>query len=111
MMVVFLSILVLLFKYEIKLYITSLYLYMYLFFAVLSFIALQMAMKNGDMIIIGPLQYSSNIIYPIFATLFVYGNKISFFTILTILIITYSVKMILKKHWFEKNKYYGIIQA
>jgi len=98
MMVVYLSILVLLFKYDIKLYLNSLYLYLYLFFALLSFIALQIAMKNGDMIIIGQIQYSSNIIYPIFATLFVFQNTVSVFSFVAIFIIAYSVKMILKKH-------------
>lgn len=96
LMVVFLRLLVLKYQYKVSLYFDSPYLYLYIGFALFSFIALQLACKNGPMMIIGPVQYSTNIIYPLFATLFIFNQLINLIQFLSIGLIVYSVINILK---------------
>ncbi len=97
LMVVFLRLLVLQYQYKIALYFDSPYLYLYIWFALFSFIALQLALKNGPMMIIGPVQYSTNIIYPLFAAFFVFNQFINLIQFFSIGLIVYSVINILKK--------------
>ena len=98
LMVVFLRLLMLKFGYKVSLYFSSEYLYLYITFALLSFIALQFALKNGPMIVIGPVQYSNNIIYPVLSSLMVFGQLINIIQVLSLGLIVYSVINILKKH-------------
>ncbi len=98
LMVVFLGLLVNNYKYYVLKYFNSPYLYLYVFFALLSFFALQMALKKGAMIIIGPVQYASNIIYPLFASILIFNENIIAIQYLSIILIIYSVSKILKKH-------------
>ena len=98
LMVVFLRLLMLKFGYKVSLYFSSEYLYLYITFALLSFIALQFALKNGPMIVIGPVQYSNNIIYPVLSSLMVFGQLINIIQMLSLGLIVYSVINILKKH-------------
>jgi drug/metabolite transporter (DMT)-like permease len=98
LMVVSLRLLVIRFDYKVFLYFSSLYLYLYIFFALLSFVALQLALKNGSMIAVGPVQYSTTIIYPLCATLVVFRQPIHPFQVLAVTLIVYSVVRILKKH-------------
>ena len=98
LMVLFLRLLMLKFGYKVSLYFSSEYLYLYITFALLSFIALQFALKLGDMIVIGPTQYSVNIIYPVFASLMVFGQLINIIQVLSLGLIVYSVVNILNKH-------------
>lgn len=97
LMVVFLKMLVLKYHYQIVLYFNSPYLYLYIGFALLSFIALQMAIKNGPMMIIGPVQYSATILYPLPAAFFIFHRSIGFIQFLVLGVIVYSVVAILKK--------------
>jgi multidrug transporter EmrE-like cation transporter len=97
LMVVCLGLLVLKYQYKIALYFGSPYLYLYIGFALLSFIALQLACKTGPMMIIGPVQYSTNIIYPLLAAIFVFGRLIHLIQFLSIGLIIFSVIHILKK--------------
>jgi len=98
LMVVSLRLLVIKFGYEVSLYFDSLYLYLYIVFALLSFIALQLALKNGSMIAIGPVQYSANIIYPAASTLLVFQESLHPIQVLAVAAIIYAVINILKKH-------------
>ena len=97
-MVVSLRLLVINFGYEVSLYFDSLYLYLYIAFALLSFIALQLALKNGSMIAIGPVQYSANIIYPAAAALPVFQQSLHPIQFFAVVLIIYAVINILKKH-------------
>lgn len=97
LMIVSLRLLVLKYQYRIAFYFNSPYLYLYIGFALLSFIALQLACKNGPMMIIGPVQYSTNIIYPLLATLLIFNRLIDLIQFLSIGLIVYSVINILKK--------------
>ncbi len=97
LMVVSLRLLVLRYQYEVGLYFSSPYLYLYIVFALVSFIALQVAIKNGPMMVIGPVQYSGNIIYPVLAALFVFGRWVHVVQFLAVGVIVYSVVFILKK--------------
>lgn len=97
LMVVSLRLLVLKYQYQVALYFESPYLYVYIGFALLSFIALQVAIKNGPMMVIGPVQYSTTIIYPMLAAFFVFNRLINVIQFLSIGLIVYSVIHILKK--------------
>ncbi|MCP4219581.1 MAG: hypothetical protein GY765_33415 [bacterium] len=96
LMVVCLGILVTRYQYRVALYFRSPYLYLYLFLALLSFVALQLACKKGPMMIIGPVQYSSNIVYPLFALYPIYGYLPRLVQVLAAGLIVYSVVAILK---------------
>lgn len=97
LMVVFLKLLVLKYRYQIVLYFDSPYLYLYIGYALLSFIALQMAIKNGAMMIIGPVQYSATILYPLAAAFLIFHRSIGLIQFLALGVIVYSVVAILKK--------------
>jgi drug/metabolite transporter (DMT)-like permease len=98
LMVVSLRLLVLSHGYEVAKYLGSIYLYLYIFAALLSLVSLQLALKNGEMIAVGPVQYSSTIIYPLLATLIVFKGNIHLLQIVAVGIIVFSVIKILKKH-------------
>jgi drug/metabolite transporter (DMT)-like permease len=98
LMVITLRRLVVHFGYEIPAYLGSVYLYLYLGSALLSFIGLQLALKNGPMIVAGPVQYSTTIIYPLFAALLVFQHSIHPLQILAVALIIFGVIHILKKH-------------
>ena len=98
LMVVFLKLLVFKYRYQIVLYFDSPYLYLYMAFAILSFIALQMAIKKGSMMIIGPVQYATTILYPLLAAFFIFHQEIIIIQFLALGAIVYSVVAILKKH-------------
>lgn len=97
LMVVSLRLLVLKYQYQVALYFSSPYLYLYIVFALISFIALQVAIKNGPMMIIGPVQYSGNIIYPVLAALVVFSRWMHVVQFLAVGVIVFSVVSILKK--------------
>jgi drug/metabolite transporter (DMT)-like permease len=98
LMVITLRLLVVNFGYEVSSYLGSIYLYLYLGSALLSFIGLQLALKKGPMIVVGPVQYSTTIIYPVFAAFLVFRQSIHPVQVLAIVLIIYGVINILKKH-------------
>lgn len=95
LMVISLGLLVLQYGYQVALYPKSLYLYLYAFAALLSLAGLQLALKNGDMIAIGPVQYGSTIIYPVLGNLLVFHQVIHFVQLIAVVIIVFSVIKIL----------------
>ncbi|MEN8223149.1 MAG: hypothetical protein ABFR36_07805 [Acidobacteriota bacterium] len=82
--------------YRITEYPASIYFYLYLFFALISFLSLQMSLKTGPVLITGQLQYSSTIIYPVAGSLIVFSGKTGLFQIISIVIIVIGVIRILK---------------
>ncbi len=83
-------------------YLSSLYLYLFLLNGLISFIAIQIAYKNGSMIMIAPLQYGFTVLYPIIASLFLFPVNSSFVESLDIIALTISIFIsiwgILSKH-------------
>ncbi len=53
-------------------YFNSIYLYLFLLNGLISFIAIQIAYKNGSMIVVAPLQYGFTVLYPVIASLFLF---------------------------------------
>jgi len=97
LMVISLKILVLKHQYHVMEYFNSAYMYIYVIYALISFIALQFAFKHGPMMIIGPAQYSTNIIYPLLAAFLVFCQRITVIQIITIGVIIFSVIGIMRK--------------
>lgn len=79
-------------------YITSPYLYIYVFIGFATATALQFAYKNGEMVLIAPLQTSVNIIYPIICSYFVFDVPLSPVQLAAIALILFSCYSIQKKH-------------
>jgi drug/metabolite transporter (DMT)-like permease len=71
---------------------------LYLFFSLAAFVTLQVAYKLGQMMTVGPIQYSAVIIYPALCSFLVFGKHINLVQIAAILVIIYSVIAILRKH-------------
>jgi drug/metabolite transporter (DMT)-like permease len=57
-----------------------------------------LALKSGAMIAIGPVQYATNIIYPVCASLLVFRQTIQPGQGVGVAIIVFAVVVILKKH-------------
>ena len=67
-LIILLKILVARYDYRISLYFSSPILYFYVFFALLALISLQLALKKGAVMSVGPLQYSCLVLYPVLAS-------------------------------------------
>lgn len=98
LMIIFIKLIVNKYGYNIKSYFSSIYLYAYLFEGLFSFISFQLAYKKGEMILVGPLQYSSNILYPLFVSILVFNQHIALIQLISIFLIVFSVIKILLKH-------------
>ena len=98
LMVVSLRLLVMRLGYDVGLYFSSVFLYLYIFSALLSLVSLQLALKCGTMIAVGPVQYAANIIYPVFATLLVFHQPLHIIQVPAVALIVYAVVFLLKKH-------------
>ncbi|MFW6123616.1 MAG: hypothetical protein ACOC5G_00170 [Acidobacteriota bacterium] len=83
---------------NIKLYFSSPYFYVYLFFSLAAFITLQISYKMGHMLLVGPVQYSAAIIYPAICSYFVFGNNIKIIQAVSLGFIIYGTAHIMKKH-------------
>lgn len=97
LMVVALRLLVSLYQYQITLYFSSPFLYLYVGAALLSLVSLQMALKKGSMIGVGPVQYATQIGYPLVAALVVFGQSIHLVQYLSIAMIIFALVGILGK--------------
>lgn len=98
MIIVTMKVLVSLRGFHVGSYFSSPYLYLYLLFSLTAFISLQVAYKKGVMMLVGPVQYSAAIIYPVLCSYLVFSNRINFIQLAAISAIVYSVIAILKKH-------------
>lgn len=97
LMVVFLKLLVLNHQYQVAQYFRSPYLYLYIGAALISLAALQLAFKYGPMMVTGPVQYSTTIIYPSIAAYIVFNRVIGIIQMVAIAMIISAVTAILKK--------------
>ncbi len=82
--------------YRIPEYPGSLYFYLYLLFALISFLSLQMSLKTGPVLITGQLQYSATILYPVAGSIVVFSGEISTLQIISVILIVTGVIRILK---------------
>jgi multidrug transporter EmrE-like cation transporter len=78
-------------------YFSSPLFWLYLLFSLTSFITLQAAYKLGPMMKVGPIQYSSAIIYPVVCSFGVFGSHIQPVQIAAIVLIVGGVVGILRK--------------
>jgi drug/metabolite transporter (DMT)-like permease len=74
------------------------YPYLYVLFGILQFVALQLAMRKGSMILIGPLQNALMILYPAACSYFIFGTSLGLLQITMIAVIVMCCIMILRKH-------------
>lgn len=84
--------------YNIFSYFDTAYPYLYLLAGLLSFITLQLAMRLGDMILVGPLQTALMILYPVACSYFVFGASLGFFQLALVAVIIGAGIAILRKH-------------
>lgn len=77
-------------------YFGSPYLYLYLVFSLLAFLALQCAYKLDSLLRTGPVQYAAAIIYPALCSILVFGNPVRPLQAAAIAVIVLSVFGILK---------------
>ncbi len=79
-------------------YLLSPYVYLYLFFSLTAFIALQLAYRIESMMRTGPVQYGSSIVYPAVCSALVFGNVVRPIQIAALAAIILAVAGILRKH-------------
>ncbi len=84
--------------FDIFSYFDTPYPYLYLVCGVLQFVALQLAMRHGTMIEIGPLQNALMILYPVACSYFIFGANLGIIQLGMIAVIVFSCVMILRKH-------------
>ncbi len=84
--------------FNVSRYLTSTYLYLYLFFSIGAFITLQVSYKMGRMMLVGPVQYSASIIYPVLCSYFVFENNMGIIQIASIFVLICATAGILKRH-------------
>ena len=96
MMVISLKGLVQLHEYRLTEYPGSVYLYLYIFYAVLSFVSLQISLRTGPVMITGQIQYSMTIIYPYAGLLIVFSGETGVLQPVSIGLITWGVVKMVK---------------
>ena len=74
------------------------YPYLFISSGIISFFALQLAMRWGKMMLVGPLQNSLTIIYPAICSYLIFNVRLSIVQIASIIVIVFSCLAILKKH-------------
>lgn len=95
---VILNIVVKEYGYDILNYFATPYPYLFIFSGTAAFVALQLAIKYGDMMLVGPLQNSFAIIYPTISSFFIFSSNFNIIQIAAILAIVYACIAILRKH-------------
>jgi multidrug transporter EmrE-like cation transporter len=98
MIVVLMKVLVDVHGFRLADYFGSPHFYLYLVFSLGGFIALQLAYRSGTMMMTGPLQYGSSIVYPAVCSSLVFGNAIGPVQIASLAAIVLGVAGILRKH-------------
>ena len=84
--------------YDIFSYFNTPYPYLYLLVGVAQFVTLQMAMRHGSMILVGPLQNALMILYPVACSYFIFGASLGVIQLLMIAVIVFCCVAILRKH-------------
>jgi len=91
LMVVFLRLLVQKYQFMIGRYFASPFLYLYAFFALLALAALQLALKNGGMILTAAMKYSTAILTPMACAPLVFGISVSPYQWVAATVMVYAV--------------------
>jgi drug/metabolite transporter (DMT)-like permease len=74
------------------------YPYLFLSCGLIGFIALQLALRWSDLMLVGPLQTSLTIVYPAFCSFFIFGLNPGIIQIVSIIVVVFSCIAILRKH-------------
>jgi drug/metabolite transporter (DMT)-like permease len=98
LIVALMKILVDLHGFRVIAYFRTPYAYLYLFFSLGGFVALQLAYRSGTMLRTGPIQYGSSIVYPAICSVLVFGNAIKPVQTASLAAIVLGVAGILRKH-------------
>jgi len=98
MIIVSIKVLINFFGLQVKAYISSPYFYVYLFFSLAAFMTLQAAYKLGHMMLVGPVQYSAAIIYPVLGSYFIFENNINIIQAASLGLIIYGTANLMKRH-------------
>lgn len=84
--------------YDIFSYLDSPWPYIYILVSIAQFAGMQLAMRLGSMIVVGPLQYALMIIYPAAASYFVFQANLGLIQLLMIGVIVVACLLIMRKH-------------
>lgn len=95
---VLMKVLVEIYGFRVGDYLHSPYVYLYLFFSLTAFVAIQLAYRIETMMRTGPVQYVSSIVYPAVCSALVFGNVIRPIQIAALAAIVLAVAGILRKH-------------
>ncbi len=79
-------------------YLKTPYLYFYLLFGILSFVAISLAYRRGSIIVISPIQYGMIVLFPVIATYPIFNQPIQIVQIILFVTIATCVGMIVSKH-------------
>jgi drug/metabolite transporter (DMT)-like permease len=79
-------------------YLSSPWLYLYMINGAFSLTIHQFAYKAGEMIVIAPIQFGVLVIYPVFASFFVFGSIPIPIQLLAFMAIIVSIVMIVRRH-------------
>ncbi len=101
LIIIYMKILVNIFGFKIINYFSSVYLYIYLLFSILSFIFLQLAYKKGEMIIVGPIYYSLNIVYTVIVSVLIFKQTVE---IIQIFAIGFIILSLFKLYSIDRTK-------
>lgn len=79
-------------------YLLSPYLYIFLIVTGLSFVSLQLAYKKGDMVVVGPIQFSTMVFYPIVAAFPIFSLPLNPLQMLFFALIVLAVVQMVRRH-------------
>jgi len=97
MIIVTMKVLVSELGFDVAGYFSSPLLYLYLLFSLTGFVTLQAAYKLGAMMLVGPIQYSTAILYPVMCSYWVFGKQLHPLQVGTIILIVAAVVGMLRK--------------
>ena len=99
MITVAMKVLVSLFGFRVGSYLVSPYLYLYLLFSITAFVTLQLAFRAGDMMLVGPAQYSMAIIIPAIGSVLIFASRLHPLQPAAVLVIVALSVRLLLRHW------------
>jgi drug/metabolite transporter (DMT)-like permease len=80
----------------VRTYFASTYLYLYLLFSLLAFAALQVSLRRGALIAVGPVQYAAGILVPVLCAAPVFGRRLHPLQFAAAAVIVFGVAVLLK---------------
>lgn len=79
-------------------YLLSPYLYTFLVVTTLSFVSMQVAYKKGDMVVVGPVQFSTMVFYPILAAFPIFSLPVNVVQLAFFAAIVLAVVQMVRRH-------------